>query len=76
VVNFRGMLYEARNDDWVRVESATVMNCHILMAHFDQSVDISGELMLAAMEKELPLTINLLAKLSGTMEEHVVEDVG
>ncbi len=49
---------------------------HVLMAHFDQSVDMSGGLLSAAMDKEHSLTFSLLAQLSGTMEEHGVEDVG
>jgi hypothetical protein len=51
VINFRGTPYEARNGEWVRIKPTTMIDRHILMAHFEQSVDMSGELLSAAMEK-------------------------
>jgi hypothetical protein len=45
------------------------------MARFDQSVDMSDELLSTVMEKYPSLTSNVFAQLSGAMKENGVEDI-
>ena len=74
-VNFNWHAFEARDVKWALSKVSRHADRHVLLAHFKETRDMSASLLAAAMEREHSFAYNLLAKLSGTMEEHGLDDV-
>lgn len=75
VINFRGEPYQLRDGDWRPLAPNSVAHLKLLAAHFKMELDLPGELLSAAIEKEHSLTFSLLNQLAGTMEEHGISHV-
>ena len=76
VVNFNGEAYSAR--DGLRVWEKPVREAKhkVLLAKFRQSVDLSGSLLTAGLEREHSWQFHLLSELAGSLDENGVSSVG
>ncbi|XP_055351568.1 uncharacterized protein LOC129597891 isoform X2 [Paramacrobiotus metropolitanus] len=74
-VNFRGIPHVWRDGDWRPVQPVQYADRQLLLAPFQETVDLSGALLEAAAEKEHAMTFQLLGQLAGAMEHNGVENV-
>ena len=76
IINFNGEPYEAKNGRWTKTTPGNYASHQFLLAHFNESIDFSGSLLSAAMEKEHAFTFNLMTQLAVTMDQHGIQNVG
>ncbi|OWA52477.1 hypothetical protein BV898_16930 [Hypsibius exemplaris] len=62
VVNFNGNPYKSRNEEWRKIRSTLLAESHAILVHFTTPVDLSGNMLSAAMEQEHTRTFNLLSE--------------
>jgi hypothetical protein len=72
----QGEAYSVKDGVWVKEKPTRQARHHVLLAKFKQSVDLSGTLFTAGLEREHSFQFHLLSELAGSLNENGVSSIG